>query len=393
MPSDDIKTEVHRIEGEIKQCVLDISKLQETEKLADMARSKAAAEKHGRLITTDDASRITRLLTSLKKLEKEETDLIKENEELATKVDRINKAVDEKHEVLATLRESTCHMHGDVFALENESTRLKKQLTALKDEQGRVKATLADKNNKLERLIKLLNTYNELEEQHLNVTTALKVKKAELSDVKQEEDTLKRIETRKLQLLDKVSKDNVRNDVRVLEGEKRSLHTRIQNRQKQKDVYQRAIVTHGYEIAQLERQLSFFADALKSAGVQMKPDRPGISSDALDAPVHVSLLEEALSLVTARRRALDDREAMLETRDAQIEGLEQRVSILSRATHVASRLAQQSLKSQSQEYAHMQHLMEQRQNMFEEASEKLKEQQDYLRRKLEKANHVPAGQQ
>eukprot|EP00759_Apiculatamorpha_spiralis_P050768 PhF_6_TR4891/c0_g1_i1/m.6912 len=378
--------ELEVVEAQIKKCLQDLSILNADECITRLAQSKRNEEKHGRPVAPETAEKITKLVTKLQSARKKNITLRTEQELLEKQLSSIEEGTqraDERHNALmSTTQNGTL---SDMFGSENEAHTLKSTITSLVAEQNVLKQELSRKQQELSKLVNDLEICKQLEEEYLQTSTSLQVAKSQLIEVQDEESILNHITKRKALVEDDANKDEVMENVKLLEGDKTYLHTKLKNHSKQMESNNRTILTNGFTIAQLTTQLQCLAGVLRTENIALDKQRPGAPQEA-DGLVEASILEESASRYVSTRRALQDCEAKLQNRDTQVEVLECRVQILSRANQTAVRLAQLERKDQELEYAHMQNVMQQRQAMYVAASARLKSVQQQLKKKLKKTS-------
>eukprot|EP00759_Apiculatamorpha_spiralis_P050769 PhF_6_TR4891/c0_g1_i2/m.6913 len=220
--------------------------------------------------------KITKLVTKLQSARKKNITLRTEQELLEKQLSSIEEGTqraDERHNALmSTTQNGTL---SDMFGSENEAHTLKSTITSLVAEQNVLKQELSRKQQELSKLVNDLEICKQLEEEYLQTSTSLQVAKSQLIEVQDEESILNHITKRKALVEDDANKDEVMENVKLLEGDKTYLHTKLKNHSKQMESNNRTILTNGFTIAQLTTQLQCLAGVLRTENIALDKQRPG----------------------------------------------------------------------------------------------------------------------
>lgn len=262
-------------------------------------------------------------------------------------------------------------------------------ISDLEGKQSTLRTVLDKLNAKLEFYTGELERRKTVDDDYNEAQMMLKQKQMDLEKLVDDKKSLERLLFKKEKLLKETESKDDYKTIRILEGEKRVLHSDLARQHEQILTNSKSILAQEVRLRQLEMRLlamnQYLQQELQLTAEDVLPE--GTSSNNDDgssvAEVPVELFDGIQRELAVSRHTVIQRDAQLEAQDAKVEQLEKKVNILHCAIVTRTAAAAQEAKDMDKEYNVISVHLDYMRSEFEQEHGKLLAENELLRSRLQ----------
>lgn len=359
-----LELKVARKEGELRKAQEEQALLKELRTVNEMIvkkkerqlsetdqKSQAPAQ-HSLKISSESLAELNSLENELKMESRKTDDLQDVANVYSRRMEDIEKALDEKSGQLAIVKRSTGYdvdartAKGGSAAL-NEFIERKRVMTALEDEQRTLNETSDRLTAEIEELTRGIEEGEQLEEHILQAEEQLVEEQAAYAEACEKVKSCERLRQKKERMLDSERKVDDYKAIRLLEGDKRALHTNLTKLRDNNVTNTKSILALEVRLRQLETRLEAADLFLTQVFAEVEDDEPmeDVPEDATEVPL--GQFEGLCRELELSRETVAQRDDQLMSHDALVEQLERKIGILNAA--ITSRTVSAQLHSRGKD--------------------------------------------
>eukprot|EP00742_Colponemidia_sp_Colp-10_P018346 GILJ01021186.1.p1 GENE.GILJ01021186.1~~GILJ01021186.1.p1 ORF type:complete len:367 (-),score=86.38 GILJ01021186.1:78-1178(-) len=363
--------------------------MKELETINQLALRKSKSETGSQMKVSDDTlQQIIALEDRIKQSDKKTEELKKSGATVQSQLIRTRTSAEQAQANIEHIKDVTGWDRHNYASrgFSNESNRFKqhqKSLAALEEKQNTAKVVTTGLTKKIEELSAELEALKSIDEEIATAKAMLLQTQSEKSRVEDETKSVQRIHFRKEKLATKAPSQDDYKSIKLLEGDKRVLHTELMKTIEAKKANERSIQAQDQRMRHIEVRLEAIAGFLRAAfeGEEDSQDhREGAEEGATSVPL--AMFEEIQNSLVKARKVIVLHDEKLDKLDADIEINEKKSTVLQHA--IVARTAHAARENQDKERGRLNWAdqMEGMQQEFEVEYERLTQENDELRNRI-----------